>query len=153
MLGCVCTWSSADENKVVLHLSANYWEPYTGESLPSQGIATEIVVTALARAGYRAEVKFMPWSRALVSTYQGQTDGVVAVWSTSQRRSKLLYSDSYLLNELYLFHFRPGICNERALNSLADMRIGVGRDYDYSDDFLTKYSHSLKPAIECSKIS
>jgi polar amino acid transport system substrate-binding protein len=121
------------------------WRPYTGENLAHQGIATEIVITALERAGYKADVKFMPWSRALASTYQGHADGVVAVWSTSQRRGKLLYSDSYLSNELFLFHLRPTLCNGKVLNSLSEVRIGVGRDYDYSDEFIAQYGHSLKP--------
>jgi polar amino acid transport system substrate-binding protein len=143
------TWHAstlvAEERKPILHLSANHWEPYTGESLPRQGIATEIVVTALARAGYAVDVKFMPWSRALATTYQGGTDGVVAVWSTSQRRAKLLYSETYLFNELFLFYLRPGLCNGRVPTSLAQMQIGVGRDYDYSDQFLAKYGPALRP--------
>jgi polar amino acid transport system substrate-binding protein len=135
----------AEERKPVLHLLANHWEPYMGESLPRQGFATEIVVTALARAGYVADVKFMPWSRAIATTYQGGADGVVAVWSTGQRRAKLLYSSSYLSNEMFLFYVRPELCNGRVLSSLVEMRIGVGRDYDYSDDFLAKYGAALKP--------
>ncbi len=142
----LCTsYTGAQGRKPVLRLSANYWEPYTGENLPRQGIATEIVVTALARAGYSVEVNFMPWSRVLATTYQGSADGVVAIWSTNQRRAKLLYSDSYLANELFLFYLRPALCSGRIPSSLSEMRIGVGRDYDYSDEFLAKYGPALRP--------
>lgn len=125
----------------VLHLGANTWAPYTDPALPRQGIASAIVLTALARAGYRAEIRYMPWSRALASTYMRHSDGVVGVWLTGQRRARLLYSDSYLTNDLYLFHARPERCPGRA----PDATIGVGRDYDYSDDFLARYGKAIKP--------
>lgn len=129
----------------VLRLTANYWEPYTGADLPRQGIASEIVATALERAGYAVEISFMPWSRALASAYLKRSDGVVAVWSTSQRRAKLVYSDSYLSNDLFLFCTRPQLCSEASFSAHPAMRIGVGRDYDYSDDFLSRYGNALKP--------
>nr|WP_315251569.1 transporter substrate-binding domain-containing protein [uncultured Duganella sp.] len=125
----------------VLRLSANTWPPYMAPTLPHQGIAAAIVLTALARAGHPAEISYMPWSRALASAYMLRSDGVVGVWLTSQRRARLVYSDSYLTNELYLFHVRRERCPDRA----PDASIGVGRDYDYSDDFLARYGKAIKP--------
>ncbi len=84
-----------------LHLVANYWEPYTGPNLPQQGLASEIVLTALQRAGYQVDIAIMPWSRVLTTLYQHQADGVVAIWATNERRRKLLFSDSYLSNQLF----------------------------------------------------
>jgi polar amino acid transport system substrate-binding protein len=110
-------------------------------SLPQQGIASAIVLTALERAGYKAEISYMPWSRALASTYGRRSDGVVGVWPTAERRARLVYSDSYLSNDLYLFRWRPERCPDRA----PDASIGVGRDYDYSDDFLARYRGAIKP--------
>ncbi len=66
------------------------------QNLPQQGLASEIVLTALQRAGYQADITIMPWSRVLPMLYQHQTDGVVAIWATNDRRSKPLFSDSYL---------------------------------------------------------
>jgi len=133
---------ASDQSAPVLHLSANYWAPYTGEALAQQGVASEIVVTALRRAGYRASISFMPWSRALTSTYRGLSDGVVAVWSTQQRRARLVYSDSYLSNRMFLFYAKAGRCNDGLSTGT---RIGVGRNYEYSDNFLAQYSQLLKP--------
>src|SRR5471030_819713 len=43
-----------------LHLVANYWEPYTGQDLPQQGLACEVVATALRRAGYPVDITIRP---------------------------------------------------------------------------------------------
>jgi len=129
----------------VLRLSANHWEPYTGASLPQHGIAADIVATALSRAGYAADIRVMPWSRALATTYSGDADGVVAIWSTNARQSRILYSDSYLSNELFLLYTRPDLGDRTTLDSLSGFRIGVGRDYDYSDRFLRRNTFKLEP--------
>jgi len=151
-LACLCvlvclaaTAASAAEPHPTLRLTANIWEPYTGADLPRQGIASDIVLTALARAGYAAEISIMPWSRALASVYQGNRDGVVGVWLTGERRARLAVSDSYLSNELFLFYVRPELCTGNGLVADAATRIGVGRDYDYSDAFMARYGSALKP--------
>lgn len=129
----------------VLRLVANYWEPYTGTGLPGNGVAAEIVTTALGRAGYASEIVVMPWSRVLSTVYSGHSDGVVAVWSTSKRRGRILYSDSYLSNELYLFYLRPELRGKNTMADLTGLRVGVGRDYDYSDDFLLRDNFKVLP--------
>ena len=128
-----------------LRLSANYWEPYTGPGMANNGVATEIVVRALARAGYATEISFMPWSRTLASAYHGKIDGVVGIWPTRQRRLKLLFSDSYLTNRLHLLYVRPALSGNLTLDTLDGIRIGVGRDYDYSDSFLEPKRFILDP--------
>lgn len=132
-------------DKPMLRLVANYWEPYTGPKAPAQGIATGIVVTALRHAGYPVQVQFVPWSRVLMMVYLGHADGVVGIWPTTQRSAKLHYSDSYLINELSFFTTVPGNSNCRFQDSGRPPRIGVGRDYDYSDSFLEQYGAALIP--------
>ncbi|WP_295993946.1 ABC transporter substrate-binding protein [Rugamonas sp.] len=128
-----------------LHLAANYWEPYTGKDLPQQGVASDIVSTALRRAGYAVDITIMPWSRVLTSAYQHQNDGVVAIWSTSERRGKLLFSDSYMSNQLFILHMPCRLQDASTLAQLSGARIGIGRDYEYSDEFLSQKNVQLEP--------
>jgi len=130
-----------------LRLVANHWEPYTGQGLPYGGVAGRVVQAALLRAGYRSEIAVMPWARALTTAAQGQADGVVAIWSTEERRVALLFSEAYLHNELSLFH-RAGL--RSVPQSLAELRgysVGVGRGYDYSDEFLRDQRVQKEPAV------
>ncbi|MYM66706.1 transporter substrate-binding domain-containing protein [Pseudoduganella sp. FT55W] len=146
LLGFAALAATAGPNvPATIKLCANHWEPFTGADLPNQGVATEIVVTALTRAGYQVEVSFMPWSRALTQAYYGQSDGVVGIWATRQRHERLLFSDSYMDNALYLVYLRPELSANAGIDKLAGMRIGVGRDYDYSDGFLERNRKQLEP--------
>lgn len=135
----------AGNTGAAIKLTANQWAPFTGSDLPGHGVATEIVVTALERAGYKVEVEFMPWSRALTQAYHGLSDGVVGIWPTRQRRQRLLLSDSYMDNALYLLYLRPEFGQRINNDTLAGMRIGVGRDYDYSDSFLERHRLLMEP--------
>jgi len=128
-----------------LHLVANYWEPYTGQDLPQQGVACEVVATALRRAGYQVDITIMPWSRVLSTVYQHQADGVVAIWATTERRGKLLFSDSYLSNQLFILHMPGQLPDATGFKQLSGARIGVGRDYEYSDEFLAQTNFQRVP--------
>lgn len=128
-----------------LHLVANYWEPYTGKDLPQQGLASEIVATTLLRAGYQVDITIMPWSRVLTTVYHHQADGVVAIWSTSERRGKLVLSDSYLSNQLFILHMPGHLENATEFKHLNGARIGIGRDYEYSDEFLSQKNFKIEP--------
>lgn len=121
----------------VLRLAANYWEPYTGESLVNNGIASEVVVTALNRAGYDVTIDIMPWKRVLARAYTGSVDGIVAIWSTKERRSKLLFSSSYMSNELILLYMPSMRRKPKSLVDLTGLTLGIGSGYDYSDEFLS----------------
>lgn len=128
---------------LTMRLAANYWEPYTGEHILNQGLATEIVLTALERAGYFSRVDFMPWSRVQALAYNRVIDGIVAVWPTAQRQKKLVFSHSYLKNRLYLYHIETNLCKEGNFETIPNIKIGVGRDYDYSENFQQKYGQYL----------
>ncbi|WP_228896425.1 substrate-binding periplasmic protein [Pseudoduganella aquatica] len=141
----LCCAATAADVQPVLRLAANYWEPYTGAELPGKGLAAEIVATALQRAGYATAIDIMPWSRVLSNAYNGQSDGVVAIWPTAQRRARILYSDSYLSNELHLFFLRPELGDRSSMDALTGLRIGVMRGYDYSDNFLLHDNFQVLP--------
>lgn len=129
-----------------LNLVANYWEPYTGDGLPNQGLASEIVTTALKDAGYASTVSVMPWARALAQTYAGNADGIVAVWATRERRQNLVLSNVYLSNRMVLLHMHGKYADRKTLADLTGLIVGVGRNYDYSDGFLASTNFDRRPA-------
>jgi len=135
--------ASADSS---LNLVANDWEPYTGNEFAEQGLATQIVTTALHRAGYQATVTIVPWPRALGLAYTGKADGIVAIWSTRERREQILLSDTYLSNNMVLLHMHGKLGGRKTQTDLSGLHIGVGRGYDYSDQFKASTNFSLEPA-------
>lgn len=65
------TAGSAWSQDKVAKLTSTDWPPYTGEHLPSQGATTEVVRQAFAAVGYKIEVDFYPWQRAVDSAKSG----------------------------------------------------------------------------------
>jgi len=53
------------------------WPPYTGSDLPEGGATTEVVRQAFEKAGYKTDVAFRPWKRAIDMAKDGK-DGVIA---------------------------------------------------------------------------
>jgi polar amino acid transport system substrate-binding protein len=111
------------------------WEPFYGESLPRQGVVTEIVRHAFAAQGVDTSYRFIPWERALESARVGQDDVLMGVWYSEQRNSIFNFSDPFLNNRVVFIKRTGDDFEYRGLESLGDRRIGVVRGYAYSDAF------------------
>ena len=68
-----------------LRLVADAWPPFTDATLVNGGLATDIVSTALARAGYASEFEQVPWARALMGLGEGRYDVLVNAWYSEER--------------------------------------------------------------------
>ncbi len=60
-----------------LEIATIEYPPYYGKDLENGGFMTEIVVEALKRAGYDAEIKFLPWKHALEGIKAGKHNGMI----------------------------------------------------------------------------
>ena len=118
-----------------LRLVANPWPPYTSNDVRNGGVATEIVTMALKRAGYRAKVALVPWSRALNGTRAGAYDLIVCAWRSGERERDFYFSDPYVENRIVFLQKAGGTWNYGGLASLRGKRVGVIRDYAYGDAF------------------
>ena len=70
-----------------LRLAANNWPPFTDRSLPGNGLATDLVSTALSRAGYRSQYIEVPWARVIKGVQQGNYDVVLTAWYSADREA------------------------------------------------------------------
>jgi len=125
-----------------LKLVANFWEPYTGNDLEKKGIASDIVLSTLSKVGIEAEIKILPWARAYKMVREGKVDGVVAIWHTKERAEHILFSTSYLKNNIVLLKRKETHIDYQELSSLKNLIIGLGRGYDYHQSLMN--NNSLK---------
>lgn len=72
-------------------IAATEWAPFTTPTLSRGGFLTDIVTTALRRAGYEPHVKFMPWKRALNAVQFGKMDAILGANKTHKRTAYLAY--------------------------------------------------------------
>ncbi|MBC9248966.1 amino acid ABC transporter substrate-binding protein [Pseudomonas alcaligenes] len=131
-----------------LRLAGDSWPPFTDQRLANNGLAVDLVSTALQRAGYTTEYAEAPWARALYGLQQGDYDLLVAAWYSDERTRYGLFSEPYLINRIrFLQHQRTHI----RFDSLADLRpynIAVVRGYSYSSDFDQDASLQKVPVLE-----
>ena len=133
LLALLLTSSPAGADSLLL--AANQWPPFTGRNLPGNGLATELVTTALNRAGYRNEYIEAPWARVIKGLQQDQYDVVLTVWYSAERATYGLFSDAYLVNRIRFLQRRGGDIQFRQISDLYPYRIVVTRGYAYAPAF------------------
>ncbi|BAN46121.1 ABC transporter substrate-binding protein [Metapseudomonas resinovorans] len=127
--------AAASVSAETLRIAADVWPPFTDASLPGNGLATELVSTALKRAGHRPEYVQVPWARALRGLEVGDYDLIISAWYSDERARFGQFSKPYLTNRV-LFLKRKG--SDVLLQSPADLArysIAVVRGYSYLPAF------------------
>ena len=118
-----------------LRLVTDAWPPFTDSTLVNGGLATDIVTTALARAGYASDFEQVPWARALMGVGDGRYDVLVNAWYDEARTHLGQFSGEYLLNRVRLIKRRDDPIEFQDLEQLHDYPIAVVRGYAYSAAF------------------
>ncbi len=135
VLLCLFQVSGTHAEPIRLKMALEHWPPYVDRNVPEHGVATEIVVTALERAGYQVVKSFDTWSNTLQGTGLGVFDVIATAWFTDERDRLFAYSKPYLYNKIK-FIKRKG--SSQTFNSFDDLRgvlIGTVRQYAYSGEF------------------
>lgn len=118
-----------------LRLVADRWPPFTGEHLPHKGLASDLVSTALQRAGYTTTYVEVPWERAIRGVQRGDYDLLVDAWFSEERAAFGYFSQPYLINRIrFLQRKGAGITYEQ-LSDLYPHSVAVVRGYAYGPAF------------------
>src|SRR5207253_6210326 len=118
-----------------LRLVADAWPPLTDATLVNGGLATDIVSTALARAGYASEFEQVPWARALQGVGEGRYDVLVNAWFNEARTHLGQFSSGYLINRVCFIKRKDEPIEYDNLQQLHEYPIAVVRGYAYSSAF------------------
>lgn len=122
-----------------LVLSGPPWEPFLNEKNPEEGLATEIVVQAMAKAGYQTSVRITPWRRVLAEAKNGNIDVLVGLWFSEERAEIFSFSEPYYDNQIHFIARKESPFVYQGLGSLGNLRIGVrmganfGKAFDEAD--------------------
>ena len=133
LIGLLLLTQSAAAEK--LRLVADAWPPFTDSTLVNGGLATDIVSTALARAGYASDFEQVPWARALLGVGEGRYDVLVNAWYTDDRTKLGQFSGEYLLNRVRFLKRKDTPIEYNNLEQLHTYPIAVVRGYAYSPEF------------------
>lgn len=118
-----------------LRLVGDVWPPFTDARMPGNGVAVQLVETALQRAGYATEYVEVPWARVLRGLQTGDYDVVVSAWYEDARAVYGLYSEPYLVNRIRFVQRRGSGLHYTNLDDLLPYSLAVVRGYAYSPAF------------------
>ncbi|NBF05392.1 transporter substrate-binding domain-containing protein [Pseudomonas sp. Fl5BN2] len=133
LIGLLLLDQSASAQK--LRLVADTWPPFTDATLVNGGVATDIVSTALARAGYSSEFEQVPWARALLGIGEGRYDVLVNAWYNEERTQLGQFSSEYMLNRVRFIKRKDAPLEYNNLKQLHAYPVAVVRGYAYSPEF------------------
>lgn len=130
-----------------LRIAADVWPPFTDASLPGNGLATELVSTALKRAGHRPEYVQVPWARALRGLQVGDYDLIVSAWYSDERATYGQFSKPYLTNRVLFLKRKGSDVNFQEPADLKRYSIAVVRGYSYLPSFDADASLNKVPVM------
>lgn len=90
------TWSFPATAADVRVVTGNDYAPFTDESLPGGGLATELVVATFNALGDEVEVDFRPWARGYHDTRQGMFAGTFPYVHSDERATQVRYAPTPL---------------------------------------------------------
>ena len=111
------------------------WPPYADEKLPGQGLAIDLVTTALKRAGYSPKVRTAPLQQILDGSKTGIYDVFATPWYTMDRDQYLDFSQPYLQSSIHFIKRKDTPFDYTGFDDLETMTIGVVENYAYEEDF------------------
>jgi polar amino acid transport system substrate-binding protein len=118
-----------------LRLVADPWPPFTDQSLLNNGVASDLVSSALSRAGYATEYAQVPWERAVRGLRRSDYDVLINAWYTEERASFGYFSAPFMVNRIRLLRRKGSRIQFEQLADLYPQRIAVVRGYAYSAEF------------------
>lgn len=118
-----------------LRLAGDGWAPYADVSLLNGGLSTDLIRTALSRAGYTTEYEQVPWARAIHGLSEGRYDILINAWYSNDRTRIGQFSSEYLINRLRFLKRKTSSIEYQNLTQLHPYSIAVVRSYAYSPAF------------------
>ncbi|PTS85127.1 amino acid ABC transporter substrate-binding protein [Pseudomonas sp. HMWF032] len=118
-----------------LRLVADPWPPFNDQALPHNGVASDLVTTALQRAGYTTRYAQVPWERAVRGLQQDIYDVLINAWYTDERAIFGYFSQPYLINRIRFLQRKGSGIRFNQLSDLYPYSIAVVRGYAYSSEF------------------
>lgn len=118
-----------------LNLVGSSWPPFSEQSLPGNGMATQLVAEAMRRAGYETKFVVGSWERVLMGAGMGSGGVIIGVWRTDERAQTFAFSKPYLQNVIRVVKLKNTDYTFQQLlqGQRKDLAMGLVRDYAYGD--------------------
>ncbi|WP_020410942.1 substrate-binding periplasmic protein [Hahella ganghwensis] len=146
LLVMICLFVTTTNAEQLLVGVEHSWPPFIGRDLQKEGLATEIVRQAFKTQGYKFQMKWLPWKRAIEGVSELKYDLVPGAWYTDERNKEFYFSDPYLSNRIVFIKRVDDPFEYDGLTSLKGKTIGTIKEYGYLESFMTADTFSRKEA-------
>lgn len=121
----------------VVKLTSLEWPPYTGASLAEQGASVAVAKAAFEAAGYKLEVAFFPWSRAVFLAKQPNSEfaGYFPEYYSDSLLADFVLSEPMGTGPLGFAERKDAAISWNSLDDLAAFKIGTVQDYINTAEF------------------
>lgn len=121
----------------VIRLTSLEWPPYSGAKVTGQGANIAVVRAAVEAMGYRLEVKFLPWSRAVATARDARSGyvGYLPEYYSPRVARDFILSDPIGSGPIGFVEAVAAPVAWTRLSDLGDKRIGVVTDYVNTPQF------------------
>lgn len=137
VLICCGSFSSclAKEERVI-RLTSLEWKPYTGPDLVKKGFSAAVVEAAYAAMGYKVEIAFFPWKRAVYNAqHEAEYDGYFPEYYSPEIAENFVFSESFGMGPLGVITLKENEVQWENLEDLKKFKIGVVNGYMNTAEF------------------
>ena len=134
IMGSICAstgWAEPTINAVTTN-----WSPFYADNMPNGGPLAEASVESFKRVGYKMEIKFVPWKRALHLVETGKADVLIGAYKTEDRGKFAYYSKSIIGEaSAAIIAQKNSAISFDSLEKLKPYRIGILRGTSVNSTF------------------
>ena len=135
LLLCIALCSQTAMALDITIVHSGSWPPYADAELPEQGLAIDLVTTALKRTGYNPLVKTASLSQILEGSKTGLYDVFATPWYTMDRDQYLDFSQPYLESSINFVKRTDNPFEYTRFDDLEGTTVAVVKNYAYDEDF------------------
>ena len=138
--------ASAAEPANTLQLASLEWMPFTGSTLPGNGLSSTVIAEVEKRLGNSIKVKYFDWKEAVA---KGETApefaGYFPVYYTAERAEKCYMSQPIGKSEVGIGYLKDAPVQWKKTSDLAAYKIGVVEGYANSAEFDAAVKQGKQP--------
>ncbi|OQX19881.1 MAG: hypothetical protein BWK80_36320 [Desulfobacteraceae bacterium IS3] len=133
----IAVWAPVNSFAEKLVIVTSEWPPFAiTENGQITGIHTEIVREFCKRNGIEADIRIVPWKRALEEVKEGTAAGIFSAKKTEERTQFLFYPSEILdVENVAIMALKGKGIKAAGLDDLKDKTFGVVRGYVYCAEF------------------
>lgn len=128
--------TTALANEKEIKIATTEFPPFYSKSLKNDGYVSEVIRAAFERKGYKIQIDFLPWKRALVMAKDGRYDGIFTLWYRKEREKWFVYSTPLATDVIGFFKLKKKKITFDKLTDLKPYSIGTVRGYANPEAFV-----------------